>query len=268
MTTLPSNRTPTNGAAAALAYRHVCRAFIRLARAVVTACLESARFLPALRDMPQAGSRELLARLLAWTRSVIMAVDTQMAPLLRCWLFERTLVRSLRAGESSGELSDADRCYLRVTREDLQESHEIELTRRAAIQQRVQGNAATIAVVTGLLAGALALLNDELFKKSNCSANLLRLLLTCAVIWLVMSGLSAIRVVGIIRQWDHWLQTRDPPDKPEANDEREKTKLVKMILLNQGYTMIAANYATASHICMRNAFMAIGLVVVVVLWFR
>lgn len=206
-----------------------------------------------------------LLRLRDWAKRLVEWIFSQTVPIVGCWRFERKHAPRLVAAEQSDELAEEYRGYLDVERVKLEQSHEIELRRRAAVQQRVQQNA-TVAVVTGLLGGALALLGNHVFENSDSLVTLLRVLLTFVVAWVVMSGVSAIRAIRVERQFDHWLQTRDVDPAREATDVAQRTILVKMILLNQGYTLILANYALASHLSMRNALLAIGVIVLGVVW--
>lgn len=234
--------------------------------AIAAASMEVAKLVPAIAEAARSRPWAHVSSLWDWLKRLLTRIVREIAPLLECWLFESKHTPVLLAAEQSAELGEEHSGYLDVELDKLQESHEIELTRRAAVQQRVQGNAATIAVVTGLLAGGLALLKDDLFKTSDPLAILLRVLLSAVAVWLVMSGICAIRAVGINRHYDRWLQTRDPASTADANGHVDKVKLVKMILLNQGYTLIVTNYAMASHISMRNAFVGMGGIVIAILW--
>ncbi|MBN2560474.1 MAG: hypothetical protein JXQ75_06050 [Phycisphaerae bacterium] len=234
--------------------------------AIVAAAIEVAKLVPSVAESAKNLKWAHLSSVLDSFKRLATRFLRQIVPLLECWLFDRKHTPVLLAAARSAELDEAHRGYLDVGLEELQESHELEMRRRAAVQQRVQGNAATIAVVTGLLAAGLALLKDDLFKQPDAPANLFRVILTAVVVWLVMSGSCAIRAIGVNRQYDRWLQTREPGSAVAGHDEVEKAKLVKMILLNQGYTLIVTNYAMASHISMRNAFVAMGVLVITILW--
>lgn len=221
------------------------------------------------RMMVAESSRMGLCRLTKTLVRVGGLVLGQGAPLLWCMVAELSLRRKLGSAEETGwQLREEDQAYLSVSLQDLQMSHEIELKRRAAAQQRVQGNASTIAVVTSLLAAALAILKNDLTNVGDSVSitRWVRILLTGAVLWLVMSGISAIRTIGITKQFDYWLQTREAALESANEETLKKMRLIKMILLNQGYTMIAMNNAIASFRSMRNAFMAMGIVVIMVLW--
>ncbi len=202
------------------------------------------------------------------TKWTVRGVIRQFVPILYSWYFDFVYTRRLRQPEQCPVFAEQVSKYGNVGVGDLEKAHEIELKRRAVVQQRVQGNAATIAVVTGLLAGALALLKDELFKNSDSLTTVMSVALTCVVVWLVMSGLSATRAVGIHPQCDHYLQTHDPANVPHGTSDPQKTNLLKMILLNQGYTLIITEYAMASHTSMRNAYLAAGGSAVAILWLR
>jgi hypothetical protein len=204
-------------------------------------------------------------RLLDCARRLLEWIFSQTFPIVECWSFKRKHTPRLVAAEDSGELAEKYRGYLDVERDKLEQSHQIELRRRAVVQQRVQQNAA-VATVIGFLGAGLALVGKDSFKDSDSLLSVLRVLLTFAVAWLVMSGLSAIQAIGIQRQFDHWLQTRDVGPPREATDIAQRTTLVKMILLNQGYTLIVTNYAMASHMSMRNAFFAMGAIVLAIVW--
>ena len=248
--------------------RRAWRLLLLCAWATAAAFVEVARLVPAVAERVSGLRRGHVRGFFDWLKQPCIWIVRQAVQIVDCWLIERRLTRALREAEQSPDLNRAQRRYLECELDELKESHEIELKRRAAVQQRVQGNATTIAVLTGLLVGGLALLNDDLFKNSESVGSLLPALLICVVVWLVMSGVSAIRVVGVQRQYDHWLQTREPADGPGAVPDGRKTTLVKMILLNQGYTIIVTNYATASHLSMRNAFVAMGGIVVAILCLR
>lgn len=240
-----------------------------LLRTIVVIVDEGLRSAFATRTMVAESSRMGLGTLTNSLVKVGGMILGQALPLLWCVITEFSLRRNLGSAEEKGwQLREEDQAYLNVSLEDLQLSHEIELERRATAQQRVQGNAATIAVVTSLLAAALAILKDDLTNDQDTVliGSWVRILLTGAVLWLVMSGISAIRTIGITKQFDNWLQTRDTSVEGGNEETLKKTRLIKMVLLNQGYTMIAMNNAIASFRSMRNAFLAMGIVVIMVLW--
>lgn len=212
-------------------------------------------------------------RFSAFVKSVgrlTIGVVRETLPIIFCWNIERKALRATRLSESELKLTDEERKYLNVENDELKESHEIELKRRAAIQQRVQGNAATIAVVTGLFGVVLALLKEEVVSGNDAQLLVwvVRLLFTCVVASLIMSGVSAIRAVGISKVSDNWLETRHEKfgferKRPEL---AKKAKLIRMIRLNQQYNLNIMNYAHASHRSMRNALIGMGLVLVIILW--
>lgn len=200
---------------------------------------------------------------------VITRLFDEIAPLLPALLRERTVKRNIRALQSSGELGDEYADYAKLHKSDLIASHQIELRRRAALQQRVQFNAATIAVSASMITAALAFLGGNVVAATNGNAALLWLLrisFTCLVISLLMSGLGAIRAVGVRRQCDNYLQSRARRNDAEHEDESERIDYVRMILLNQGYNLIIAYHADASFKSMRNALLALAFMLLAVVW--
>ena len=201
--------------------------------------------------------------------TVLTACVTEITPILRALWIEGKLKRKMRPEESSENLGEEHAHYIQLDLSELIASHEIELRRRAAVQQRVQTNAATIAVSSGLITAALALLGDD--AKAVAEAKpvllwLLRISFTCVVVSLLMSGLGAIRAIGIHMQYDNYIQNRVARIGAEGEDEAERTSYVKMILFNQGYNLIITNYAAASFKSMRNALLALALMLLAVVW--
>ncbi|MEA2710433.1 MAG: hypothetical protein QOF78_3034 [Phycisphaerales bacterium] len=145
--------------------------------------------------------------------------------------------------------------------QELEDSHKLELERRDKIEKKAQANLATAALATSFGLGFIGLLP----KSSEIEAQLVptaafAVLAFAAFVYLGMAAICAVRASAINKIFDRYLPARLQTEKygfPTA-DENTKAQLATLIRLNEAYTLITVNFTAASGTAMRNGI--VGLV--------
>ena len=149
--------------------------------------------------------------------------------------------------------------------DDLKEAHEIELKRREEFRKHAQNNLVTITLSLTFVFGTA-----QIYAKatdSNETQTALSLLVRSIAIFSIlsfyMSALSSMKIIGPTKIYDVWLQTLEQSYGRNSPEEDKKAKLIKIINLNQAYTLIVSNYSRSSDIGLRNGAFGVGVVLLV-----
>jgi len=205
----------------------------------------------------------------AWLNRAFRQMLLQTVPIVECVRIEYQQKREIARQEQSTDLTEEMQKHMVLPIEELKEAHELEIKRRAQVQDRVKANAGTITVTTTLVLAALAISIQRTVEPStgdqwSWQTNVLFVLTVGS---LVLSGLSAVRAIATSKICDNWLQMRIAPFGMESPQDDEKARFIRMIHLNQRYNGIITNYASASYTGLRNAFiLLIPLVVTAMIW--
>lgn len=200
-----------------------------------------------------------------WTkyiaREIFSFIVRQILPILFAVYTNLVLKKKIVAESKTSYLNEDMEPYLSLKIQSLQEAHQLELNRRDQLRKSAQLNlgASTLAVT---IAFAIVKHDSYDFMHHSISA----IVAVFAVASLIMASLCALRASEIMAVNDMWLQMRIYKFDRMTPEGDEKAKLIKATLLNQGGNLIVANYAEASSISMRNAIVAIGVVLIVGLW--
>lgn len=245
---------------AALALRRVARISRLFAAAAGIAAVEIVKlFPPAVAYLVAA--KWARSNSISAIRKLLMHTVRETIPIVSCVNQELATKANLHP-DNAQAIQDCAREFTDRRWSDILDAHRLELTRRASIRQRVQSNANIVAVLVGVLSAGATLLPGT--RVAGFSAFIV-FLLTLVIVSLAMSAFCAIRAITVEHESDRWLQERFGAKRGVGVTDAEKLRVSMMILVNQGHTLIIANYAGASHTCMRNAIVLLCTVAIVVL---
>jgi hypothetical protein len=188
----------------------------------------------------------------------------QLVPPLGARLIERDIQRRICRFDN-GLDTEAESPYAELNETDILNAHALEKQRRESILRKAEGNLTALSICLTVLFGVIGWTSTAGgIIRSDCIPPLLCLIPLAGTLYLIMAFFSAFRVMRVDRWDDLWLQSlvRDP--QGNGSNDRKRT-LIRIILLNQATNLIAANYASASYVCMRNGFLAIGLFMVILI---
>jgi hypothetical protein len=210
-----------------------------------------------LSQLPASELRRAVRWLWVCTDRLILS---QTVPALSCLSIHWTISKRIKSERESFDLSEEMRMYVDLTLEDLRDSHKIELARREQFQRKAQSYLMAVTIATSFVLGFLGLaLKSQ--STSDASAHIplaVKVLLLVGVGSLVMSAFTALRVIAPTEAFDLWLQARSVNE----SEEQQKGRLIKLIHLNQAYSLIAAPYVRASYVGMRNGIIVVTFLLV------
>lgn len=229
-------------------------------------------------DGSRAWIHDLLTTGWFWTKGSILWLIRAIVPFIECYDFECRQRRRIAQEEETVELGTDWQCYLTLDLDSLKSCHALELSRRELILKRAQANLITVTLAISFVFGIIGVLTKAPTAASNGratqeqihagfqAANLLSgailMLVVLTVLFMLMSALCAMRVIGQDKLYDMWLQNRGIQWSDAPPEDDEKLKYVKMIKLNQARILIMSNYATASHQGMTNGVVIIALALI------
>jgi hypothetical protein len=187
----------------------------------------------------------------------------QIAPLLLSLWFSRQIHAAMDAAKGDYEIPDYAADRLQLSKDDLKDAHKLEVTRREQFTRKAQAYLMGVTVGTSFVIGMLGLWAraPEWVNSHPVVTYSLRAALLLVVLWLFMAAFAALRVIAPSQAYDTWLQER----LIDADEEDTKKQLVKLILLNQGYNLIAANHLQASSVGMRNGVILVFIILLLMI---
>jgi hypothetical protein len=150
--------------------------------------------------------------------------------------------------------------------EDICEAHLLEIKRREGLQQRAQGNLIAASITVSFVFGAIGVLLDKNVLVDMEPKYFYSVIFSTIIgsVSLVLCAICVIHAIRVLPLFDRYLQVRRPRNTG-AEIASAKTMLIQNILLNQAGTLVAANYASASYVYLRNGVICIGVVLVILL---
>jgi hypothetical protein len=196
-----------------------------------------------------------LSRVFAQAKRLLWFFVRQLLPFVIAIVVEWKYRRIASEQAKTVELTDQMNACFPLDLDELKESHQLELDRREQLRKNAQLN---------LGAGTLATTIIFAVAKQDTYAVLSHLTSTiaaaCALGFMIATALSALRACDTMPVNDMWLQLRVYPFGQNNPELDKKAKFIKATFLNQAGNLIIANWAEASSIGMRNAIIAIGVV--------
>jgi hypothetical protein len=207
-------------------------------------------------------SPEFWMNILQFANDVVLR---QLCPIIFCYRFEADIRRRIRNAEEVAGLPPGWEIYMAATLKEIRKSHSVELKRREGLQSKAQAilTTATLASAFGLgVVGLLASSTSQL--RMPYQVYPLLLFATLGVLSLSMSAICAVRGSGVGQLYDFYLAERASTvtyNQPTKRDNL-KAQTIKMILLNEGWSLVVANFAHAAGASMRNGVICIALAIV------
>lgn len=172
-----------------------------------------------------------------------------------CAIVAEVIQRQRMCRSERSDLPLWDDESLALSLDELKESHQLELDRRIRLENKAQVNLSTAALASSFGLGFMALLpkQAEIASQMPYAASFAALALgACG--YLALSAACAGRAYGVSRTHNLFLQERLTTKKYglATEDGNRKAQLISMIKLNQGFTLIVANFAAASGVALRN----------------
>lgn len=202
-----------------------------------------------------------LSHCLTCVWNVVLWLLNQVVPIVLAVWVEIRLGRGLSQQGGTITLTDEMDACLDLPIEEIKESHQLEIERldqlRKTAQLNLGANALAVTIAFALVRHDEVTLSLNLFSAS---------LAVFGVVSLIMSAVCALRANQVMPLHRMWLQLRTFPFGQHTPEWDEKAKLVKATFLTQDGNLIVSNYASASSVCMRNAVLAIGVLLISAIW--
>ena len=219
--------------------------------------------------MAPRAKRWILKRVLCVDRALrnawLSRILEQSAPFVAAFFATRRLRRRIKRAKASGGFRTKAELLARVGLERIESAHELEITRRAHLQQRSQTNLQLTALIVWLSFGAIGLMNGDEPLLDGGAAVVTATLSCIAIIYLIASALCAARAIGVGRVHDRYLQVLEQFHGDQIDRSGEREYLAMCVLLNQGEILEVTNYADASFKSLRNGIATLGFVLGLIL---
>lgn len=182
--------------------------------------------------------------------------------------YEAQLISTIRARiglqrhkeERAPQLDLVWQKYLQLALDDIKESLRAEITRRDQMNRRAQGFLGSVAVLSAFTIGTTSLLRPLGSTPLNY---VLSLGILGAVVFLGGAAWYALQILRPEQLYDVFLQARFRGEQPLAEPELKET-LLFAIQLDQAYNLIFATYSERSYRCLRNGFICLLFVLILV----
>lgn len=193
---------------------------------------------------------------------LISTVVDGACPLLQGFRQEYPLRLEIHAEKETDSLDETSKPYAALALADVKEAHRADLSRRDGLIRK--GHAYFAAVIGTTVGFSFQVISAMARTEPGLLLFFLRAAGGVALAYLVMAALAAAKVIGPTEAFDVYLQHRAA--WVEAGDEEtEKSWLVKLILLNQSYALLASTWLAAAYACLRNAFVVVFTVIFILM---
>lgn len=207
-------------------------------------------------------SKQMWIALLNFGKRAGYAVASQIVPVVACYGILPGIRRSVEALEAEIGLPPELEAYMEVSTEELKEAHQLELDRRAKLQAKSQANLTTATLASAFGVGTITLIakNGDYFCVRGAMVAFI-IFAIFSILSLCISAFCAVQGNGVGQVYDLYLLERlsTATYKRATPDENRKAQLIKMIILNQAWTLVVAAFTFASSVAMRNGVIGIGL---------
>lgn len=151
--------------------------------------------------------------------------------------------------------------YRELPRDALLDSLRAELSRRELIHRRAQTFLGSVAILSAFTIGAIGS-----FPPHGCVSLTALLATSTAITMLFLAGAAwaAMQIIRPEQLYDLFLQSRMENDEP-LTDDGFKDAVLYAIQMNQAYLLIFSAYSERSFRCLRNGFVCLMVVLLLLL---